>query len=63
MVEEIMNFEENYMIYKSDITLNYQMEKRKSIQVQAGVVVTGAWKDTNWDKVNEEIGWYPLPLP
>ena len=27
-----------------------------------GLVVTGAWKGTNQDKLNEELGWEPVYL-
>ena len=46
----------------TDIRLNYQMEKLESLQTQAGLAVTGAWKGTNRDKLNEELGWEPLHL-
>ena len=46
----------------TDIRLNYQMEKLESLQAQAGQAVTGAWKGTNRDKLNEELGWEPLHL-
>ena len=46
----------------TDIRLNYQMEKLESLQVQAGLAVTGAWKGTNRDKLYEELGWEPLHL-
>ena len=38
------------------------MEKLESLQAQAGLAVTGAWKGTNRDKINEELGWEPLHL-
>ena len=47
---------------RTDIRLNYQMEKLESLQAQAGLAVTGAWKGTNRDKINEELGWEPLHL-
>ena len=46
----------------TDIRLNYQMEKLESLQALAGLAVTGAWKGTNRDKLNEELGWEPLHL-
>ena len=44
----------------TDIRLNHQMDKLESLQAQAGLAVTGAWKGTNRDKLNEELGWEPL---
>ena len=38
------------------------MEKLESLQYQAGLAVTGAWKGTNRDKIYEELGWEPLHL-
>ena len=38
---------------KTDIKINYQIEKLESLQNQAG----RAWKGTNRDKRNEELGW------
>ena len=46
----------------TDIRLNYQMEKLESVQAQAALAVTGAWKGSNLDKLNEELGWEPLHL-
>ena len=46
----------------TDIRLNYQMEKLESLQAQAGLAVTGAWKGTSRDKLYEELGWEPLHL-
>ena len=46
----------------TDIRLNYQMEKLESLQAQAALAVTGAWKGSNRDKLNEELGWEPLHL-
>ena len=46
----------------TDIRLNHQMDKLESLQAQAGLAVTGAWKGTNRDKLNEELGWEPLHL-
>ena len=46
----------------TDIRLNYQMEKLESLQAQAALAVTGAWKGSNRDKLNEELGWEPLYL-
>ena len=46
----------------TDVKLNYQMEKLESLQYQAGLAVTGAWKGSNRDKIYEELGWEPLHL-
>ena len=46
----------------TDVNLNYQMEKLESLQYQAGLAVTGAWKGTNRDKIYDELGWEPLHL-
>ena len=46
----------------TDIRLNHQMDKLESLQAQAGRAITGAWKGTNRDKLNEELGWEPLHL-
>ena len=53
---------ENTENNRTDIKLNYQMEKLESLQAQAGLAITGAWKGTNRDKINEELGWEPLHL-
>ena len=37
----------------NDINLNYQMNTLESIQYQAALGVTGAWKGTNRDKIYE----------
>ena len=44
----------------SDINLNYQMNTLESIQYQAALGVTGAWKGTSRDKIYEELGWESL---
>ena len=38
------------------------MEKLESLQAQAALAVTGAWKGSSRDKLNEELGWEPLHL-
>ena len=44
----------------SDINLNYQMNALESLQYQAGLAITGAWRGSNRDKVYEELGWETL---
>ena len=44
----------------SDINLNYQMRALESLQYQAGLAVTGAWRGSNRDKIYEQLGWEPL---
>ena len=44
----------------NDINLNHQMNTLESIQYQAALGVTGAWKGTNRDKIYEELGWESL---
>ena len=44
----------------NDIKLNYQMRAIESIQYQAALAVTGAWKGTNTSKIYEELGWESL---
>ena len=46
--------------FSSDINLNYQMNTLESLQYQAALAVTGAWKGTNRDKIYEELGWESL---
>ena len=41
---------------------NTPIEKLESLQAQVGQAKTGAWKGTNRDKLNEELGWEPLHL-
>ena len=36
------------------------MNTLESIQYQAALGVTGAWKGTNRDKIYEELGWESL---
>ena len=36
------------------------MDKIESIQYQAALSLTGAWKGTNTDKIYDEVGWEPL---
>ena len=43
--------------FSHDINLNYQMLSLESIQYQAALAVTGAWKGTNRDKIYEQLGW------
>ena len=44
----------------TDINLNYHMNALESIQYQAALAITGAWKGTNRDKIYEELGWESL---
>ena len=44
----------------SCIRLNYQMRALESIQYQAGLAVTGAWKGSNTQKIYNELGWESL---
>ena len=44
----------------SDINLNYRMGSLESIQYQAALSVTGAWKGTSRDKIYEQLGWESL---
>ena len=41
-------------------TLNYQMNRLESIQYQAALAVSGAWKGTNRVKIYAELGWETL---
>ena len=40
--------------------LNYQMMTLESVQYQAALAVTGAWKGTNREKIYDELGWETL---
>ena len=44
----------------TDIKLNYQMQALESLQYQAGLAVTGAWKGSNTLKIYDELGWESL---
>ena len=46
--------------FNNDTNLNYQMRALESIQYQAALAVSGAWKGTNRDKIYEELGWESL---
>ena len=61
-VPELENKEDKSENFRTDIRLNYQMDKLESLQAQAGRAVTGAWKGSNRDKIYEELGWEPLHL-
>ena len=37
--------------------LNFQMRALESIQYQAGLAVTGAWKGSSTQKIHDELGW------
>ena len=36
------------------------MQKLESLQYQAALTVTGAWRGTSTDKIYEELGWETL---
>ena len=40
--------------------LNFQMRALESIQYQAGLAVTGAWKGSSTQKIYDELGWESL---
>ena len=44
----------------TDIKLNYQMQALESLQYQAGLAVTGAWKGSSTLKIYDELGWESL---
>ena len=46
--------------FNHDINLNYQMRTLESIQYQAALAVSGAWKGTSRDKIYNELGWESL---
>ena len=46
--------------YRTDIKLNYQMHALESLQYQAGLAVTGAWKGSSTQKIYDELGWESL---
>ena len=59
------NFESNFENDRdtnlvSNIRLNFQMRALESIQYQAGLAVTGAWKGSNSQKIYNELGWESL---
>ena len=41
-------------------TLNYLMVTLESTQYQADLAVSGAWKETNMEKIYNELGWETL---
>ena len=55
-----------YWIFSTDSinsckeTPNYLMKLLESIQYQAALAVSGAWKGTNRDKIYDELGWESL---
>ena len=56
------NFESNFENDRdtnlvSNVRLNFQMRALESIQYQAGLAVTGAWKGSNSQKIYNELGW------
>ena len=42
------------------INLNFRMRALESIQYQAALAITGAWKGTNTIKIYRELGWESL---
>ena len=44
----------------SSITLHSLMESIERIQYQAALFITGTWKDTNRNKLYDELGWESL---
>ena len=56
---EYENFEAN-LGSVNDMRLNFQMRALESIQYQAGLAVTGAWKGSNTQKIYDELGWESL---
>ena len=43
-----------------DINLNFQMKALESIQYQAALAITGAWRGSSRAKLYEELGWESL---
>ena len=43
-----------------DVNMNYLMGSIESIQYQAALAVTGAWKGTSRKKIYEQLGWESL---
>ena len=46
--------------FDSSRSLNYLMKTLESIQYQAALAVSGAWKGTSMSKIYEELGWETL---
>ena len=42
------------------IKLNFRMHTLESVQYQAALAITGAWKGTSTDKIYRELGWESL---
>ena len=42
------------------IKLNFRMHTLESVQYQAALAITGAWKGTSTDKIYKELGWESL---
>ena len=42
------------------VNLNFRMKALESIQYQAALAVTGAWKGTSTEKIYKELGWESL---
>ena len=47
-------------IYLNGIKLSYQMRALESLQYQAGLAITGAWKGSSTKKIYDELGWETL---
>ena len=54
------NDHENDLNETLKANLNFRMKSLESIQYQAVLAVTGAWKGTNTEKVYCELGWEGL---
>ena len=46
--------------YISSITLHPLMKSIERIQYQAALIITGAWKGSNKNKLYDELGWESL---
>ena len=43
-----------------EIKLNFRMHTLESVQYQAALAISGAWKGTSTDKIYKELGWESL---
>ena len=43
--------------FDSSINLDYLMNTLERIQYHAAVAITGTWKETNRNKIYDELGW------
>ena len=57
--DEFFNFNDEDQNFK-DVKLNFRMKTLESLQYQAALAVTGAWKGTSTDKIYKELGWESL---